>query len=305
MEPAPSESPSAPAPPPRLVLTLFVGLALAFPLVGGAVQALNAPLGLLWTEAFLFLGPAILVAALYNGKPLAWLGLRSGEGGPIGWGLCLGLANYPLAGALEALVRGAVPTWLSKAFDLGATLQGPHGWQRVVLVAAVGLAAPLGEETLFRGLIQKSLLAASSPRRAIAVTALLFAAIHYEPIGLLARVELGALFGFLAYRTGSLWAAIAAHAASNLFALTLYFMSRNPTEGPPQTGQLLLLAGVGLGITAPMLAAMHRSLPPVVRVEGEWVRPAPLRRLAMGYGAAAVLSAVAIAAVALAIKPLR
>ena len=165
-------------------------------------------------------------------------------------------------------------------------------------MVAVGLAAPLGEETLFRGLIQRSLLRASSARRAIAVTALLFAAIHYEPIGLLARVELGALFGFLAYRTGSLWSAIAAHAASNLFALTLYFVSGDPTEGPPQTQQLLLLAGVGLMLTAPMLLALHRTLPAVVRSDAEWTPPAPLRRIAMGYGTAAVLGALAIALVA-------
>lgn len=305
MEPAPPPPPSSPAPPPRAALTLFVGLALAFPLVGGAVQSLNLPLGLLWTEAFLFFSPAVLLAGLYGGRPLAWLGLQRPRLASVGWGLALGLANYPLAGALEALVRQAVPPWVAKAFDLGSALGGPAGWQRVALIAAVGLAAPLGEEALFRGLIQRSLLGAMAPARAIGLCALLFAAIHYEPIGLLARLELGLLFGVLAYRTGTLWSAVAAHAASNLFALALYFAAHDPAEGAAPLGQLALLGGVGLGLTGPMLLVMHRTLPRAPRSASPWTPPSGVARRAARLGMAALLTGAAIATFAVCTRPHR
>jgi hypothetical protein len=54
------------------------------------------------------------------------------------------------------------------------------------------------------------------------VTAFVFSAFHLDPVGLAARFELGLLFGLLAWRSGSLWPAMAAHGANNLISSLLF-----------------------------------------------------------------------------------
>jgi membrane protease YdiL (CAAX protease family) len=87
-----------------------------------------------------------------------------------------------------------------------------------VVVAAPVLGAPLAEEIVFRGYLQPALLGVMRPAFAIGATAALFGAVHTLPYALPVAV-LGAFFGWLAFRTGSLWPAVLAHAVHN--ALTV------------------------------------------------------------------------------------
>lgn len=289
MEPTPPRPP--PAPPARAAVGLLVALVFAFPLIGMTVQLLNLPLGLWWTEAFLFFAPAYLLARAWNGRPLEALGLARPGVRPLVIGLLAGLCNYPLTAALEAAVRAwFMARWpdFTRSSDISALLGHVVGWQRVAFVAAVGLAAPLGEETFFRGLFQGALRPRLRDAGAVLVTALCFGAIHFEPIGLIARVELGALFGILVIWTGSLWSSVAAHAANNLLATAIYYATaRAPEEAPATPLELLQLAGIGVVLTTPVLIAAwsyrrHEVRPP-------WEPPAPMAR-AVGNWALAALA---------------
>jgi membrane protease YdiL (CAAX protease family) len=80
------------------------------------------------------------------------------------------------------------------------------------LVPTVG--APLAEEIVFRGYLQQALLGVMRPVGAIAITAALFGAVHTLPYALPIGM-LGGFFGWLAYRCGSLWPAVIAHAVHN------------------------------------------------------------------------------------------
>jgi len=84
---------------------------------------------------------------------------------------------------------------------------------------ALAFITPLSEEIFFRGFIFGGLLPRSGPWRAMAASALVFSAFHLS-LGVLIPIFItGFLFAWLYWRTGSLWAAIGAHAGQNSLAL--------------------------------------------------------------------------------------
>jgi uncharacterized protein len=89
----------------------------------------------------------------------------------------------------------------------------------VAKVAAIVVIAPVIEEVLFRGYLQNALMRHMPPFAAIVVAALAFGAIHFQPYALLPLALLGAAFGYIYHRTGSLYANILLHAGNNAIAL--------------------------------------------------------------------------------------
>ncbi|MSP91840.1 MAG: CPBP family intramembrane metalloprotease [Myxococcales bacterium] len=94
-----------------------------------------------------------------------------------------------------------------------------------VQLGALGLAvaagAPLGEELLFRGFLYRVLRQHWGPGRALAATALGFAALHMAPQALIPYTLLGLAFGLVYEWTGSLWASIVLHGLWNLGVFAL------------------------------------------------------------------------------------
>jgi membrane protease YdiL (CAAX protease family) len=92
-------------------------------------------------------------------------------------------------------------------------------------LAAVSAMAGLGEELLFRGLLQEGLSqligGINGPWIALAAASALFGVCHWlnTTYGVLAILA-GVYFGVLLMATGSLWTPIVAHAAYDFFALT-------------------------------------------------------------------------------------
>ena len=98
------------------------------------------------------------------------------------------------------------------------------GYFLVVLVA-VAIVPAIGEELLFRGLIQKFFRQIfGNPHAAIWVTAILFSAFHLQFYGFLPRMLLGAFFGYLFYFSRNLGYAIIAHFINNGFTVTLLYL---------------------------------------------------------------------------------
>ena len=84
---------------------------------------------------------------------------------------------------------------------------------------ALAFITPLSEEIFFRGFIFGGLLARLGPWRAIVTSALVFSAFHLS-LGVIVPIFItGFLLAWLYWRTGSLWAAIGAHAGQNALAL--------------------------------------------------------------------------------------
>ncbi|MBI3461730.1 MAG: CPBP family intramembrane metalloprotease [Planctomycetes bacterium] len=95
----------------------------------------------------------------------------------------------------------------------------------VVFVLFIALAPGFCEELLFRGYVQRRLLARWRPLVAISVTSLLFAMMHIMPAAVLATLPLGFWLGIVAWRTGSIGPSIACHAFVNgsLNTLRMFF----------------------------------------------------------------------------------
>lgn len=120
----------------------------------------------------------------------------------------------------------------------------------------IALIPAVGEELLFRGLVQNQLFAISKNAHvAIWVGGFIFSAIHLQFYGLVPRMFLGVLFGYLYYWSGNLWVPILAHFVNNGLTLVLLYLYQtdniaydieNATTIPIATVVIALVLGVGL-----------------------------------------------------------
>ncbi len=97
--------------------------------------------------------------------------------------------------------------------------------QLLVALFVVAFLPAWGEETLFRGILQRKLMQQwSNPHVCIWVSAAIFSAIHFQFYGFIPRMLLGAVFGYLYYWTGSLKLAIFGHFVNNGFVLLMTYL---------------------------------------------------------------------------------
>jgi membrane protease YdiL (CAAX protease family) len=88
----------------------------------------------------------------------------------------------------------------------------------------VAVIAAVGEEFVFRGLLQKKLQdSGMNGHLAIWISAILFSSIHLQFFGFVPRLFLGALFGYLYWWSGNLKVPILAHFVNNALTLTLVY----------------------------------------------------------------------------------
>lgn len=100
---------------------------------------------------------------------------------------------------------------LTKAF---LSYKGVGNLLFTLLVVAV--VPGIGEELLFRGVLQKTFINwTKNPHWGIWIAAILFSALHMQFYGFIPRMLLGALFGYLFYWSGSLWLPILGHFINN------------------------------------------------------------------------------------------
>ena len=116
------------------------------------------------------------------------------------------------------------------------------------------------EELAFRGALQPLLIKATGkPWVGIAIASVIFSAIHFQFYGFLPRVFLGALFGWFAYRSGSLLPGMLAHFVNNAGAAVTLWYTGSMTEDLFEIETWTVLVSVTL--TAATLLAYHRLMP--------------------------------------------
>lgn len=92
------------------------------------------------------------------------------------------------------------------------------------------ILAPIIEEIIFRGIVLRGLLQnGTSPYAAIALSSLFFGLAHMNPWQFLGAGFLGAIFGFVYYRTQSLWLVMFLHALNNTISF-IYMMKYGTME---------------------------------------------------------------------------
>lgn len=98
----------------------------------------------------------------------------------------------------------------------------------IVNVLIVGVFTGIVEELFFRAGLQRMMIA-SGMRAGIAIflAAFIFSALHFQFFGFVPRLLLGALFGYVYYRTGSIWASATLHAINNSLVIIQEWLSQN------------------------------------------------------------------------------
>ncbi|MGE0759861.1 MAG: lysostaphin resistance A-like protein [Pirellulaceae bacterium] len=270
--------------PPQPGLPASIGLAL-LTLVGqtllaiGAVtimlqvdtfvdaQELDAFVGQLWfaasTLATLLI--SLVIGGLMHGRQLARrLGFRSLAPAQ---GIAL-LVFVPALGIVVAEVTNIaaevlhlwLPEWMGHlAEQQGRTLKTLARHPLVLMLLAGCVFPGLGEEILCRGIMSRGLLARYGTVMGTLWTALVFGAMHVEPVQSLGACLLGIGLQYAYLRTRSIVAPVAAHIANNTFALLLLRyqdrfsipgLSTLPGQHTSHTPlPLFLLGAVGLGIS--------------------------------------------------------
>jgi membrane protease YdiL (CAAX protease family) len=92
----------------------------------------------------------------------------------------------------------------------------------ILIILTTIIVAPLIEEMLFRGFLQKVLEESwEDITKAILVTSLFFALVHLNPYWIVQIYLLGMLLGYLSWRTNSIIPGIILHGLNNGFAVAL------------------------------------------------------------------------------------
>lgn len=185
---------------------------------GWVDQGEQAP-ALLATIVFeLLFGGAVLLLAWRRGIGLRGIGLvRPRRWGPlaIAWaGAYVVLIGY--RAALEVLEDLGVDTEALSEPNAVTLEEDERTFAVIVLLGlAVVVVAPLMEELFFRGLWYRGLRPRVGMVAALFISGALFGLFHLNPGVVIPFTLVGALFAWATEESGSLWAAIGAHAGFN------------------------------------------------------------------------------------------
>lgn len=220
-----------------LLFTVIIG----FILVGLASMLLPADtvvglrIGSVVQQVSAFIAPAIVCAMISTRRPDIMLRLRGKfSGAALLWTVVVMIVSIP---AMEALIRlnNALPlpegvdqflrSLEDNAATVTATMMGDHTVGNLIVnLLIMAVMTGFSEEILFRGALCDALsrtrLGATG---AIWVGAAIFSLMHMQIFGFFPRMLLGAFFGYLLLRSGSLWLGVIAHALNNgLYIITAY-----------------------------------------------------------------------------------
>jgi membrane protease YdiL (CAAX protease family) len=110
-----------------------------------------------------------------------------------------------------------------------------NGWDLVFNLVIVCILAAVGEEFMFRGMLQNIFSKTiRNPHIIIWAVAILFSTIHFQFYGFIPRLLLGAYLGYLVYYTRNIWIPILAHFTNNCFSLITSTIYQDTPEAAEQ-----------------------------------------------------------------------
>lgn len=181
-------------------------------------------------------------------------------------GLVFILSVYPFGLAL----RDFTITLVDSGFlgEVGKSIVAKENSQTALIEAMLNVHTPLeylslffiiavlpaiGEELVFRGVIQNILLKAQINHHvAIVLTAVIFSAMHLNLTDFLPRVLLGGVLGYAYYYSRNFWVPVFLHFMNNALSVVYYLLLENKTitYDIEATGQMsLIIVSIGLLVT--------------------------------------------------------
>lgn len=189
----------------------------------------------------LFIAPAMLAGFFFERSSIRYLCLDKSSRLPVYLlTLVLMFASLPFinwtitvneAMQLPKFLKG-LEEWMKATEDAAAKLT--EAFMNMPTVGAfrfnmvmIALLPAIGEEFMFRGLLQRLLKEwLGNVHLAIVISAFLFSAMHMQFYGFIPRMMLGVMFGYLFYWSGSLWVPVAAHFINNGSAVIFEYLSQ-------------------------------------------------------------------------------
>lgn len=161
--------------------------------------------------------------------------------------LLMGAALAPGLYLVVSLVLAALPeTWKESYNEASAGLD-TGGFLGILAIVVV---APVVEEFIFRGLIMTRLSKAMPGWLAILLSAAVFGICHGHPVWFCYAFALGAVFGVMDWKAGSIWPSILGHVTFNAIGQILLLLPE--TESGVWEGIALLILLV-VAIVAPVV----------------------------------------------------
>ena len=193
--------------------------------VGGLIMGISASspeqTDKLYIYISFFLGQGIiLVPPLYfltiKQRPiLESLRIKMVSLDTIQYSLIFSIGVLIIIDTIDRIIHQIIPT-PDYIIDLSGIMQPDSLLGYVFLFLAVVIVAPIGEEVVFRGFLQKFLEEHwKDITRAVLVTSLFFAMIHFNPFWTIQIYILGVLLGFLSWKTKSVIPSIMLHSINN------------------------------------------------------------------------------------------
>jgi uncharacterized protein len=111
-------------------------------------------------------------------------------------------------------------------------IRADHLGALLVNLFMIALIPAVGEELVFRGLIQRHLTEwFRNPHVAIIVASAIFSLVHFQIYSFLPRFFLGLVLGYTFYYGKSIWYPIIAHLANNTLGVLFYYFYMNELTG--------------------------------------------------------------------------
>ena len=183
----------------------------------------------------------------------ATLRLRSLAGPALRWTLVAIPVLLLLGWSVGDVYTRLVPVPPESLDPFAPVMSTPEG-RLTIAVFAIGVA-PIVEEIVFRGLVQRTLERRFGIATGIAGAAGLFALVHFLPWVFPLHFLLGAAFGFAVYATRSIWAGVILHAANNAVALIGVELSRGSPETAGSIWEIGLTADLWISLCALAIAS--------------------------------------------------
>ena len=223
-----------------LILTAVLSVGIVFISNTCNISELNMlRISQITSQLLLFVFPPLLYACLVNEKPIASLQFNKTKTYWLLLGLAMMYAILPLNTVFaEWNADLKLPESMKALEEMMKSLQDAAqeatekmlnvnniGGLIINLIMVAGLAA-IGEELLFRSLLQTSLVKiCKNAHVGIFIASAVFSFIHFEFYGFLPRLVLGLLLGYMFYFSKSIWVPMLMHFANNGTIVVLYFLN--------------------------------------------------------------------------------
>lgn len=218
------------------VACFVVGLFVCSPLLAAGGYACTV-LALAANTVLSFAVPGLIMRYYAVGGAMAFAG-GGGSVALFGLSAVLSVVCQPLVGWAAHL-----DWFIDKSFNLSGPMSQASKellasvcdfsdvWHWIVTLVVIALLPALCEELFFRaGLLPLLRRVTGGWKSAIALSAVIFSAVHMDPAGFLSRTILGILLGVIFVETRSLWASVLFHFLNNAMCVITIAVADTPID---------------------------------------------------------------------------